>query len=436
MSRQASAHPLDTEFLDYVEGSCDPAKTEIIRAHLAECLLCRIKRQRLTGMPPMDFVDVRQVAIPKFGRIEVEQGSGVEPRRGELWLTASDEATMVLIRSVRADDAGVVVVPVTLDIEVADRGALILDDTASPLAVPIAIYEDLIVSLPTAALTERIVPALPGIDLLALREGDRGVSRGSALEGVADPRLEVRQYLVDRLAALDPYESEPDDDERGGFDRASRVAALRDELFFRRGPGCTVEELTTLPVRPDKHADWIGIAHVRDLTVRVIAIETPAGLTDADDFSSAQALITRLDGSALAVCTPMTDSTDLYDAPTLFRAFELPEGSRASAPLIAGLSLADAVAKYLDQKRMLLSAISTSPHHAPRVSANEVLASEAVKAVEAAVKRASRMGPEKREGYLRLHAFSGELARALAHALEPDFDPQSVTDIVEGDHDH
>lgn len=428
-SHEASRHPLDAELLDFVEGTLDDVMHNAITTHLTECVVCRIKRQRLTGAPPMDFVDLRQLSVPSFGGIELESASGFEAQRGELWLTAGDDATMVLIRSIRADRSRVVVVPVTLDIEVADHGSIILQAQASPLTVPIVIYEDLIVSLPATALVERVIPARDGVDLLEPGVG-AGVSRGTALEGPADPRLEIRQYLVDRLVTLDPYQAERDGDESIPFDRTALVSALRVELQGYRGSECDVQPLTTLPLLADSPADWYGLARVTEFAVRVIVVQMPAGLNDDRDFSSAQALITRLDGSALAVCSQMNDLADLYDAPTLFRAFELPEGTRATAPLISGLSLGDTLAKYLDQKGVQPFA-SPSPHQAPRVDAREVLATEVTSAVDASVKRAPKFGSEKRQGYEKLEWAREALARVLIAALEPDFDPQSVLNIIE-----
>lgn len=430
MSSPASAHPLDADLLDYVEGFCKPTTANAIAAHIAECLLCRIKRQRLTGTPPMDLVDVGATTFPPFGRIEVEREPGVKPRRGELWLTAADDAAMVLVTNVRAGGGGVVVMPVTLDIEVADHGSLVLEGAASPLSVPIVVYEDLRVSMPAVALVERVVPARYHIDLLALRDGDQGLSRGSAIEGPDDPRLEVRQFLLDRLAALDPYEPEPETDGQDRLDRESRLAVLRAELLFRRGPDCDIQQLSKLPLQPGEAIDWIGIAQVTDFTVRVIVIETPAGLRDAADFSAAQAVITRLNGSALVVCTRMTGMADVYDAPTLFRAFELPDGTRTSAPLIYGLEMADAVAKYLDQKRVSPS-VSSASQQAPRVDASVVLTNELAHAIDAAARRAPRLGPEKGEGYRALKDWREQLVTVLVTALEPDFDPDLVLSIFE-----
>lgn len=431
MSRPASAHPLDADLLDYVEGVCDATTADSIASHLAACLLCRIKQRRLVGMPPMEFADVRDLIAPEFGVIDVVSAGGEGPRRGELWLTTSDEPTMVLVRSVRADDAGVVVVPVTLDVEVADQGVVVLDETRSPLMVPIAIYEDLTVSLPTESLIDRVVPRhVEHRDLWALSDDDEGVSHGSPIESPADPRLEIRQYLVDRLTALDPHEP-PLDDEPDKPRDPPLVAQLRDELLFRRGPNSDVQTLSTLPAGAQTPPTWAGIAVVVDFTVRVVVIETPLGLRDASDFSAAQALVVRLDASALAVCTPSSDAADIYEAPALFRAFLLPEGIRSSEPLISGVSLPDAVAKYLDQKRVVISAITSSSQRAPRVDAASVLARAVADAVDATASRASRLGPEKSDGYQRLPEWQEELGDVLKRALEPDFDPQWLVDAIE-----
>jgi hypothetical protein len=430
MSRPASTHPLDADLLDYVEGVCDAATADSIASHLAACLLCRIKQRRLVGVPPMEFADVRDLIAPEFGAIDVAPAGGEAPRRGELWLTTSDEPTMVLVRSVRADDAGVVVVPVTLDVEVADRGVVVLDEARSPLVVPIAIYEDLTVSLPTESLAGRVVPRRVDIDLWALSGDEEGVSHGSPIEGLADPRLEIRQYLVDRLTALDPYEPPLDDDPDKPKD-SPLVGQLRDELLFRRGPNCDVQPLSTLPAGTQAPPTWVGLALVLDFTVRVVVIETPLGLRDESDFSAAQALVVRLDASALAVCTSSSDAADIYEAPALFRAFLLPEGIRSSEPLISGVALPDAVAKYLDQKRVVISAITSSSQRAPRVDAASVLARAVVDAVDATASRASRLGPEKSDGYLRLPAWQEALGDVLRRALEPSFDPQWVVDAIE-----
>lgn len=431
MSRPASAHPLDMELLDYVEGTCDAESADSIASHLAKCLLCRIKRQRLTGAPPMELTDVRSVVAPDFVSIDFAPGEG-KPQPGELWLTNADDATIVLVTGIRADGDGVVAVPVTLDVEAADQRVVTLDESASPLAVPLAIYEDLHVSLPVTALAERIL-LRADVDLLALSDDHEGVSRGAPIRSAADPRLEVRQYLVDRLTALDPYDVDQHDKGDVADDAPPRVALLRDELLLRRGPNCDVQDLRVLPAGPTLPSGWAGIARVSDFTVRLIVIETPNGLQQPSDFTAAQVLVTRLAASALAVCTPESETADVYDPPGLFRAFQLPEGTRSSEPIVSGLWLPDAVAKYLDQKRVVLSTIGLSPHHAPRVDAAVVLTAEVASAIDAAVKRATRLGAEKKDGYLQLPAWRSEVAEVLKRALEADFEAQWIADAITGD---
>lgn len=431
MSRSASAHPLDMELLDHVEGACDAESADRITAHLEQCLLCRIKRQRLAGAPPMEFTDARAVA-PDFVAVEFAPGEGA-PQPGELWLTNADDATIVLVKSVRSQGGGVVVVPVTLDVEAADEGVVTLDEFASPLIVPLAIYEDLPVSLPSTALAERI-QLRSGVDLLSPFDDQEGASRGTPIRTSADPRLEVRQYLIDRLTALDPYDdAEGPAAEEAADDTPPRVALLREELLLRRGPQCDVQALPNLPTGPTTPHGWAGIARVADFTVRVIVIETPSGLQEPLDFTAAQQLVARMAASALAVCTPESEAADVYDAPALFRAFQLPEGTRSSEPVVSGLWLPDAVAKYLDQKRVVLSTVGLSPHHAPRVDAAVVLTNEIVNAVDATVQRAPRLGADKKDGYLQLPAVRGEVAEVLKRALEPGFDAQWISDAVTGD---
>jgi hypothetical protein len=194
-----------------------------------------------------------------------------------------------------------------------------------------------------------------------------------------------------------------------------------------------VEELGLLPSLSQTPQTWSGLACVRDFNARIIVIDTPSGLNEEHDYVCAQALLTRLDGSALVVCNWHSDSADLFDPPTLFHAIELPDGKRASKPLISGLSLPDTIAKFLEQKRSIISTIGTSGPHAARVDVQEILAAQVSEAVDATLGRASRLGQEKRAGYLALAGQADGLTEVLKTALEIDFDPQSIVALLEGE---
>ena len=205
-------HLLDLTLAGLVDGTLDRAHTRAAETHLADCLLCRIKRQRLSKIPPINFTRLQDVIIPEYGHIATQPASGSDAQRGELWLTTGDIAAMVVIRSVREHGWGMVVAPVTFNVEAADRDTLILDETVSPLGVPIAIYPSIMSSLPATALAERIVFVRDSTDLWALEES-AGVSRGTPILSSSDPRLELHQYLADQLAVLDPYDEDDGDDE-------------------------------------------------------------------------------------------------------------------------------------------------------------------------------------------------------------------------------
>ncbi|HEX9992466.1 MAG TPA: hypothetical protein VGB14_06025 [Acidimicrobiales bacterium] len=429
-TRPDSAHPLDADLLDYVEGVAERASADAIEAHLRGCVVCRIKRQRLTGVPPMHFVDPSTVVVPNFTPLATEAVSADDAQPGELWLTTGEEAAIVLVRSIQRSGDGVVVVPVAFDIEVADEGTLVLDETASPLSVPLAIWVTLLVSLPSTALAERLVTS-SDVNLVGIEPDGEHIWRGTPLEGPTDPRHEVRQHLVDRLAALDSYDDEPEDDDSESTSD-SLCATVRTELSWRR-PWCDVQRLTSLPV-PDELAEtWIGVCRVTDFTTQVAVVRMPERLSTQRDVDHAQALLVRLNASSLAICISPGDSVDLYDAPSLFGATYLPAGDRSSGPLLTGFSLVDTLDKYLEQKRLPLSVIAGPAHLAPYVDVRAVLASAVDTSANDAISRASRFGEDKRAGYRQLGALKAKLAGTLHRALEPDFDPAVIEALLEED---
>jgi hypothetical protein len=434
MADHTAHHPLDVDLLDFAESAAGAARATAtdpappIEAHLADCVICRIKVQRLRDAGPVPLVPLGDVTVPAFSALEVQEAAGESARPGELWLTAADDAAIVLVQSLRGGGTGVSVVPVVTDVEVADSGARVLDAAASPVGVPVAIYDRLVATVPPAALAGRIVPTRD-VDLLALTDGDPGVSRGSALEGGADPRHEVRQHLVDRLAGLgaDP----PEGSLSTPATAAEQVAALRDGLAVYRGDWCFVEALDRLPDLPGRPPGWTGVASVSEFGVRVVVVGTPSGLVDRADFVAAQALLFRLHASAIVVANSVGDTVDLYDPPTLFEGFELPAGERSTYPLIEGLPAVDAVAKFLEQKSRSAAVLGGPRARAGAVAVDQVLVDKGVEAVADAVARAGRLGDEKRQGVLRLDQVSADLAEALKAALRPDFDVAAVTGVLE-----
>lgn len=428
MAPHSSAHPLDTDLFDLIEGSLDAASARLVQSHLEGCLLCRIKRQRLSDAPPIEFADVSDLAVPAFTLVDVQDAPSRDAKRGELWLTAGDEAIMVLVRTVRTAPAhGLVVVPVTLDVEAADDETLVLDETSSPLAVAVAIYEHLTISIGSHALRTRVMP-VRDVDLFSIGVGDPGVSRGSAIDGPTDPRLEIRQYLTDRLTALDPLgPEEPEDAESASIDDI--FLEMVQHLDLTRGAEASVDPLQLLGVELPE--GWTGIAIIQELTVRVAVIDTPHGLTDAVDLKAAEAVFGRCSVSGLAVCSSeFSDMADMYDYSGLVSRLLVDAGVRASGPLFA-LPAKEAVAKFLDQKIAIPTTPMSSTTRGAAVDAQAIMSIKLADALAAVVTRGRKATiASKADGYTAVGSSQEALDRVLQQAFTDDFDVQSVVDVA------
>ena len=400
MSHHASAHPLDSDLLDFVEGTLPASELPRVEEHLAGCILCRIKRQRLTNVPPLDLTGVQDLALPSFTPIRSEPLAGSEAVRGDLWTTASEDSAIVLIRSVRQHDWGVVVVPVILDVEVADSGALVLDDTASPLDTPIAVYERMTISLPLSALAARMVPVRSGIDLWALAAGDPGVTRGSGLQGATDPRVELRQYLSDRLVALDPHKA--GDAAYSEANDSSSVEHSDEEIFKELVRGFygkpTEAEQISLESATAVPQSWRGIARVHKFNQAVLLIDTANGLEDEDRHLAAS-LCDEFHGSAVAIMADADrDRTAIYPRSHLVGVTSIESGDLVTGPLISG-QMVDVIALYLDYLTDIPHARRQQVETKHLVDPKEILASKVAVALSEQ-RRRRRLGhnPLEEEG--------------------------------------
>lgn len=418
----SSGHPLDTDLMDLVEGTLSPDAIRSVEAHLATCVLCRIKRQRLTNEPPIVFVDLHDVEIPTFGRIETVDASPAAALPGELWLTRGDEATMVLVRRVLDPLLGLVAVPVTFDTEVADNGTVVLDAAASPLGLPLAIYDGMLSSLPLDALLSRVVP-IRDVDLLTLTVGQPGVSCGSPLEGPGDPRHEVRQYIADRLTALSPVDDDADTDEHPDVDA---FEAFEDQLKDLRNSGTTVEPFATPAACPD---GWRGLGQILQRHLSILVIGTPAGLITESDYVAARGLAIRWHASALAICPRHGTTIDLYTPKGLYDASQVPLGHRSPEPTASGLDLIDSVRKFFDQHPLWHVPAASETGQIPRVDVSEVLERTARTAAANLAERNVR-GAGKPDAYKRASTRGDQLAAILQQALEGNLSPEDIRAVA------
>jgi len=418
MTVSGPAHPLDVELADLVDGVLVEARAAEVEAHLAACLLCRVKCQRLRAAPPLGVSGGAGLRVPVAPPFAVpathdRRDAGV----GDLWLVAAggDEAgdrLLVLVRGVRGDR--VAVAPVTFDVEAADEETVVVDAARSPLGLGLAVYPSLATEVPAGVLVS-LMGTLEAATTLA---GERG----PAITGPADPRLDIRQHLADRLAAL---EDVPPDPAMAADAPAPAIDVVRSglvrDLRSWRGNGCAVRPLFGWSdVVAAERIGWDPVLLVDELGIVLVVFDTPHGLVDDEDFDAARSVLTRFNATAVVVLArTISGEAEVFDAPALNYAIEAPSGVRTPPrPLIAGLAPIDAAMKFLDQSTGARAMSLPSRGSVARVDVSEILRGAAATAVADAVKQASKFKiAPKRRGYESAAGDAGELGAALGRAL-------------------
>jgi hypothetical protein len=390
-----TGHPLDVDLADLVDGALDAAAAERVEAHLADCLLCRLKRRRLLGAPPPAGVG-SPLPSPHFDLPAVEEGG--EPAAGDVWLAGTDDRLLVQVLGTDGDQ--VTVAPVTLDVGAADDEA--------PVTGHFVVYRALATDLPRRALTGRVVLDVRGEP-----------APGPPIAGPDDPRLELRQHLADALAALgDPPGGPPAGPIRPEHVRSALIADLR----AMRGRACAVramdgwDDLVSAESR-----GWVPLATVDELGVVLVILDTPHGLADEGDFDAARAVLTRLNASALVVtATGLSDVADVFDASALHAGIDLPAGDHTPPrPLISGLAAFDAITKFLDQHSGARAMSPPTRGPVAGVDVADVLRQAAATAAADAARQGARFKiAPKRRGYESLAGADDAIAAALAKAFE------------------
>lgn len=417
-------HPLDVEIADLVDGLLDPKVHDAVEVHLAQCLLCRIKRQRFVGQPRVRLMSLNDVKMPKFNLIETQDEQDMVVQAGDLWITKGSNGIIVLVRSVDEDDA--IVVPVVVDVELADDECQVVPAKLSPVGLSISVYGRLRVNVSVSALCKKIVSSC-STDLLNLSDIEE-VFVGLPIEGPDDPRLEVRQWLTDHLTSLSSHQSEStytiDSASPAEFDR------LREALDGLR-PSAHVEPFVDLRISDASEREWTGIARVEELGVVVLVIDTPFGLADQSDFAAAHTLLTRCSASALAIAASGTsDLCAVFDAPGLFGSLQVLNGGREHKSQISDMPLSYAIAKYLDNKLRVPYGKGTAGR-GTHVKVERVLFRQIAAAVDSTVATGNRAKIEaKKAGYRSVGENVEVLKDILNDALSGGLQPDKIASIA------
>jgi hypothetical protein len=339
-----------------------------VREHIAACLICRVRADRLRhmtapGSPSDDAIArILQASTPGpsvLAQLTTAREEG-PPRPGELWRVGRDEALLVWVRRVFADTADVI--PAVLDIELADQESVVVPAPATPLGMPLALLTGVRGHIGMPAFLERLgsieMSAQVQEVMTAAREGRTpdGVDVGLPIESDEDQRVEYRQVVADLLSDLAPSRW-PDRaaDELPESDYDELCTLLSQELPGRhRGA-----EASAVPFRPVPAYGATSLwtcARVTYLDTSVIvAMLDGAHLEEAllvTALATACLEVVRLEPDADAIAVTGKSSswpTAVLGVPQLRTAFETPGGGRMPPRLkVEPLPVVDALAKFLD----------------------------------------------------------------------------------------
>lgn len=362
---QRHAHPLDIELLAVALGDNNVAVEPEINTHLGTCLVCRIRIARIRhGNATPEPLNATGIQYPTVSpEVLAVLDSTVErsaAQVGQLWLAGDTYRIPVWIDDI--EDGVAFVYAASLDTDAADDTALI---TPVPnLDRSIAVYTSVRGTIGIDRLVSYIddLPINDDVDRLVAANVNGtvadGLLIGSAITGVTDERLELRQLLADDLAALDPIEDdgddEPDDDTRSALFAVGELADhLRHDLLWRRGPRCRVhdvDENLALVIAP---MSVTAVATVHELGCVVIVVSGDGGPEWALEHAAhAWTLIEATNATALGFAEPIDPyNTVLFERHDLRHSYELPWADLRSPPRIAVAAqpIVKALDTYLDK---------------------------------------------------------------------------------------
>lgn len=438
-----------------------------VEAHLASCLRCRAHALRLAaeGRQRVDKAAVASLlpdspVLPEAildAALDTPPQDRPAPAEGELWRARNRDdarpgamAVLVWIRRVFAESA--LVLPVVLDVEMADDESLLLEASDSSLGIRAAVLTGVDAEILAANLTTRIGPLAIAEDVAAVRQAARGkavlpghVRTGPPIVRDDDQRLDFRQAVGETVAALGPISSDEPDEPQDSHDPLALLEALRDLAYYE--PGLRVEPAS--PSRPlfvDARHTARPLAAVHHLSTCVIVAvlsgdEPAAALTGSDVAGACLSLLgAHPEADSVAVCAAEPDWPAVLLGPAdTGPAIGVPSGGpvRAGAPA-PPLDLVTALRKHFDGARdrwddaapVRFDDAAAALGHARAIGAErsrgavEEIRNEGARAVI----------PSKRAGYAAVGDTAVDAVKALIDAVLAGEDPASAVDgFIGGD---
>lgn len=372
----ANAHPSSSELLVALH---EPDRAASTLEHLGECLACRVRLSRIrraSGLATASADSLQRIVeastlLPDFLADVVSSGQAGGPRPNEVWRVGRSEALLVWVRQV-FEDGVADIIPLVLDVELADQESVLVGGDATPLAAETAAMISLRTHVHTGAFLNRIGILYIGKDvtevMTAVREGRRpsGVRVGPPIDDDDDQRLEYRQALRDLLAELSPsawLEAQDSPaagaEQRTGEPTANRppndVDVIKSDLGERL-PGAQGHDLErhTVTVKATVRATSILKVVYLDTAVLVATLDG-GNLTTFLDIEAVAAACQKMtlietDAHAVAIAIPRDDwPALLFTTAHMRSAIELPRGTPTGPTVtLEGYGLVDILCKHLE----------------------------------------------------------------------------------------
>ncbi len=365
-------HPSSKELSDALLRPDEPAD---VHPHIEECLACRVRLARIAqanaSQPPSSntvqkIIDASTV-VP--GALALPGRAGEqEPQAGQLWRIGRDEALVAWVRE-NFNDGAVDVIPVVLDVELADEQTIIVASMDSPLPVDLAVM----VALRTHVHRDAFINSLGDLDIsaqveeviAATREGRESLTTvGPRIEHDDDDRIEYRQALRDLLAELAPsaWTTDPDPVHPDPA-QAHPDAVLWPDAAHADVQATIAERLRSARCIPLDHERFpFGLGQELEALFKVVYLDTAVVVAAVTSLDSASTDVTQLvnacqraaisspDAGAICVAEPVDDwPCLLFSRASMRQALELPAGVQAGpVAIISGLGLVDTLWKHLE----------------------------------------------------------------------------------------
>ena len=448
-------HPSSTDLLSTASGR---GAADVLR-HLERCPACRVRysRTRRAGhLPPLEGDGLERVLsasqpLPQTpGTLVSDVSEQGAPAAGELWRIGRDEALVVWVRQV-FEDGVADVVPVVLDVDLADEDSVLIPAETTTLGFSSAALVALRSHVDLGAFINRLSRSDIGDAVeevvSAIREGRQavGVAVGDPVTSDEDERIEYRQALRDllmRVAPLAPMD--PEDSSRDAVasepaaelgvdglvvDLEERLPGIR--CIERRGSVVTVDALRR--IESDLKVVYLGTAVI----CTIVAGSADNGHLDVRLLADAchRLLLSEPDVDAVAISLPVAERpTVLFSSAHMRTAIGVPRGEEMGpTATVEGYGLVDTLSKYFEE----VSTNWEATEAAKRTSLRDIseIASARAQDVMARIRKEgekARIEPKKR-GFSGLPAaLGGDVAEFLQAVVDRRADDGALARLIEG----